>query len=259
MAKHKPKWGWKGRYLLSNDGIEIYSDEEIELLAREFDIVDEQSIKEMRVRLEGAANIYRIHRNNHDIAPRPGEMRAAVQEIDDLVSKLRDRLEQMDGLTWQYFWHFEKQLFNYNLQSLETDDYETVESKHGHIIHMAPGKDEGSYYVNYIGRDEHFQSLSILKSYCETTLENIPEDKGARRKSEGLRLWSINVMNTWTECLGREFTITRHKGEPISDAARFSCLAFKTVDPTIPNSRVMTALEYVNRDRNRKRAPRNPT
>ncbi len=255
-TKHKPKWGHQGRYLLSDDGILIYSDEEIHRLATTFEIIGEDQIEELRMRLEGSANIYRIHHNNNDAAPRPGEMKAAIEEIDKLVTQLTDRLENIDDWTWRYLWHHERSLDRFHVLKGIPEETTVEKTEFGHTITRFPDN-RGGMYISCIGQKEHFESLKILKNYCNAAIELIPPDKGARRKSEGLRMWAINMLSLWTELLDREFTIIRHKGEPVSDAARFCCEAFKTVDASVPQSLVITTLEQVKLYKNKKRIPRN--
>ena len=245
-TKHQPKWDWQSRYLLSDDSLRSYTDDDIKHLADEFEISDEKQIGELRGRLEGAANVYRIYKNNHDTAPRPSEMRAAIKEIEALVTSLQDRLERMDDLTRLHFWDFEKQLHRFHMRPESTDEIITETTEHGHSVQIAPGPDR-SYYVDYIGMREHFESLTILKSYCASALDNIPDDKGAQRKSEALWMWAINIRNAWIEILDRKFSITRHKGDPVSEAARFACKAFETLDEGVPKSRILTTLERVNK------------
>ena len=255
-AKKKPRWEYRGRNLLSEDGIQAYSDDDIQNLATICGITEPDQIADMRVRLEGAANIYRIWKNNHDDAPRYSDMKAAAGEIGDLVSQLKDRLTKLDDRTAAVFWRPEMEIFNLAFNGPDPTTEAVVESPYGHKIHKLPDGNGGGY-ICHLGMEEYFEALTILENYSCTAIEAIPTDRGAARKSEALRMWAINLERFWTIGLGRKFTVYRDKGEPLSQALHFCCEAFRVIEPSAPQSRVISAMEALTRKRRQKETPKN--
>ena len=98
----KPKWGWEGRYLLEEDGLEIYSLKEVAALAKRHAISRAEALQQLKYFLERAAQVYRNWKA-HDNVPRPNQIKAALHEIEIIATKLRIRLGQMDGSTRRFF------------------------------------------------------------------------------------------------------------------------------------------------------------
>ena len=132
-TKKKPKWGYEGTYLLSDDGIRIYSDAVVKKLAKKYGVKSKKQIEEIKDRLEGAALVYRKWKQNHDDAPRRGEMIAALDEIEGLAMKLEDRLKHLDDETASIYWLPETELNG--LSSRRSNETKT---RYGHTITRIP-------------------------------------------------------------------------------------------------------------------------
>lgn len=243
-TRHKPKWGYQTEYLLSNDGIRIYEPKFLDALYQEFDIQGAELQERVHSRLEGAGNVYRKWRTNADEAPRPAERKAAIDELERLVDTLRDRLEQMDDFTATAFWRPETDLLGIlgDEATKAKEGKPTLdESPWGHPLEFIKTEDGGVSMIT-LSQRHHFESLNILKNYCAAAREVIGPDAGGRPKDEGLRMWAINIRNLWEKELDRRFTLSQHKGEPVSDAAVFCVRTCSILEPGTSNARVFTAM-----------------
>jgi hypothetical protein len=234
--KKKPKWGYEGRHLLSDDGLTVYADDEVQRLINDFRIPPERR-EDLRKSLEGAAQIYRLWRQNHDEMPTPGEMRAAIDEVEDLAVRLKQRLVDMDEITDSRLWKPELELMG-----LVRD--RKTESRFGHTIHYSD-QPNGDYAFFYLRRRDILEALSIVTSYAAEARGNLPRGKDGPRRSEGLRMWVINIINIWEEIFERPFTVDYQQGRAVSEAACFAVEAFKTVKPETPESRIISAIKAV--------------
>lgn len=256
MSRKKPKSGYRNVSVFAEDGIRIYADATVEALAREFGIEGESAIERLDDQLEGAAQIYRNCKNDYDDAPRPGHVRAALTEIRDLSSQLRTAVENLDDVSRELFWQPEIQIRG-NPGPLEISKSESETTRFGHVIQRLPARHGGHYVCVTLGED-HYETLDVLKNLAEYALGRIPDDTGAQRPSEALRMWVINIHKYWTDILGRKFTLTIHEGQPASDAAVFCCKAFKEIDPSVPHSRIMGEMRKLNARQSRTKKRNNP-
>jgi hypothetical protein len=254
MTKKKtPKWGYRSKVRDQDDASRTYTDDDIRNLADEYGFEDPEEIDLLQRVLDAAAINYRHFKTNENEAPRPSEMRPAVIDIKGLVDQLLSRLEDLDESTSQIFWQPETDIENLINHVGFPKETTTLESPYGHKIALIPDGEDALHY-SYLEQDDHFESLSILKRYCEAALEAIPNDPGAARSSEALCRWAANIQFYWVNHFGRNFTLDSLKGQPQSDAARFCCDAFKVIDPKVPPSKVQGSMKKVIARKKKKRA-----
>jgi hypothetical protein len=240
--RKKPKWGYRGRHLLTLDGIEVYSARDIEQLAKTFKI-DSAQHAILKDGLESAGNIYRTYKINHDDIPGSAEVKAALDEIETLATKLKDRLKNLDDVTAWRFWRPEIEVSDLVSHS------EVIRTSYGHSIERITIS-EGDRLVIRLEPEHLLESLEIITNYAKSAHNAVPIDKGGRPESEALRIWMINIRNLWTDHLGRRFTRAIDQGIPTSEAANFCIVAFRNIEPKAPPSRVTNAMRKVIRAEN---------
>lgn len=250
--KKKPKWGYQARSLLSDDGKRIYSSKSIQKLATDYGLKGPAKTRDLKERLEDAAMVYRNWRHNWDTAPRPGVMKAAINEIEKLATELHDRLENLDSSTAQYLWYPEIELHLLSHQS------EITKTRFGHTIRRWTDEN-GDINWSYLEGRDLFETLEIVLAYCAEAKKTIGKDKGGPRPGLALRIWAVNAETIWEELFQRPFTLDYDKGRPVSEAARFAVDAFKTIDPKVPPSRVMNAMKKVIASRRKRISGKNPS
>lgn len=238
-SRAKPRWGYRQDYLFQDDGIKIYSDEEIERLTNEYKIPEEH-VAEVRRRLEGAANVWRRWRSITDEAPKRREMMAALDDIEQRVDELSEQLETLDDKTAQLFWEPETLVRPFVHQQLlkfkKGEAYER-ESPWGHGISFYE-LPNGDTLTASSGRQDLIEALTVIGNYCRHARERIPPDKGGSPQSEALRMWVINIASLWTDFLGSRFAYSKNRGS----ATAFCIDAYQTVDPSCAEARVRTAV-----------------
>tara|TARA_E500000318_G_C3568988_1_gene216949 strand:- start:6949 stop:7695 length:747 start_codon:yes stop_codon:yes gene_type:complete len=235
-TRKKPKWGYEGRHLLSNDDLTIYTDQEIQRLVDEFQPAPIKA-ENLRQNLEEAAQIYRVWFQSYDEMPTPGEMKAGIDEVDALAVRLKDCLVNMDEITDRLFWKPELELMPLVLDR-------KTESRFGHTIHYSKQPNGDCAYF-YLRRKDILEALSVITSYAAEARDNLPRGKDGPRRSQSLRMWVINIIGIWEEVFERPFTVDYQHGRAVSEAARFAVEAFKTVDVKTPESRIISAIKSV--------------
>lgn len=244
MTRPKPKFGYHARHLLSSYERRTYDARFVEELSARYNIDDPDLVRDLHEFLEGAADIYRTYTHNFDNAPRPGQMKAAYDEIDQLLEKLTDRLENLDDRSAWFFWEPESRIEASVKDPILAEDRQPIigESPWGHRILHYP-VNEGGWITSYLKRDQHFESVRILRNYCSYARKRVGKDARGPSPSEGLRMWIVNVANYWDKGLGRQFTLDYEKGQPISEAARFCIDTIRIVDPEVLPSAVFGAMK----------------
>jgi hypothetical protein len=229
--RKSPVLGYKQRYLLSQDGVTVYEQNEIEALRLEFNLPETVSTEEFKRRLEGAAQVYRIYKQNYDDLPRHGEIKAALEEIASLSKTLHKHITEIDDITANHFWQFEGELQN---SVTFTEDTET---RFGHRIERDVIGD--TTVLSYLSQRDYIDSLTILHNYATEALAKLPDDPGGRRASQGLRMWMTNIAAIWKELFKRKFSRDSEKGRAANEATSFAVKAFKSIDPKVPESTII--------------------
>jgi hypothetical protein len=237
----KPRYGYFSRGFSLTDAEEIYSEEYVIDLITRFDLANDIELETLKEHLEGAADVYRTYLHNHDDAPRNKEIRSAINEIASLSEKLSFCLENMDDWTWHYFWRPEMSLRNQISRKLIEKDIKTFTSEFGQTVTMYEDEN-GNVTVTHLTEKDYLEALAVLRAYAERALSEVPVDKGGQTQSEALRMWVVNAHTLWVDLIGRDFTVSRHRGRPVSDSACFCCAAFKPIDAEIKESAIMTEM-----------------
>lgn len=232
MARHKPNFGHRSRHPLLADGQIAYSDSHIEALVVEYDI-PEDKIDALREHLEVAAQIWRNHRHNFDDAPRPGNMLAAIDVLEDHIDGLRSSLEDLDDATADLFWWPNTDAF----RRFSMGD-EGIPP--GHPAPSIRVDADGSRSLGPI-QEDIMEVLVLLKAYCGDARRRLPLDKGGERPLVALNYWADNVCRGWTQVLGRELSYSKNKGGLMA----FAVDSHKPVDPDQDDKRVMNAVQRV--------------
>jgi hypothetical protein len=239
-SRPKPVWGNTEYPLQSGERESFFTSDDISELAQTYGIEGEELLAKVTKHLEVSAQVYWGHKLKWDDIPRMSQIKAAVLEIGALVNDLHWRMENMNEVTGNWFWQPENEVHLLAFHPIK----KATESRFGHkITRDQIGPD--TEVVHYLERDDHLESLTILKNYCRDALERIPDDKGGRSTSYGFRLWIINMKALWEKILGRRFTQSFHNGEPISDASRFCVDATKPVDPEITSTAIQGMMRKV--------------
>ncbi|MBF0169456.1 MAG: hypothetical protein HQL45_17770 [Alphaproteobacteria bacterium] len=189
-----------------------YSAKDVRELCTMFKINWKLYGEEVRLRLNGAANVYAIYKINYDDAPGRTHIRAALDEIHCHARALEAALSNLDDWSTQALW------FN---RSSAKDAVELSEIEGFH------------------------QSVEILKERSAEALSRLEKDKGGPRSSEAMRMWVINLRNLWVDVLKRPFTVDHHKGEGITPAFEFCWQAMKIYAPSVNKSALITAMRKV--------------
>lgn len=233
-----------------DDGIDSYADFDFAAHHVDHGLEDAEALEALRVHLEASAAIYRLHKSG----ARPPGFHEALRE------QLKRLAEQAE-------------LLHRRLQDLNEDAR--------HLLHMAvyrdtertawdvarsrePKRTEIGQLIQFVEISEGVVPLfleyediantpALLSAYARRVMSDLPQGRKGRPTRAGLGEWVANFERAWTEIVKRPFTVQRHKGEPVSPAARFAVACFKVVDPEVLPSNVMTEMEYHKRDM-RKRA-----
>lgn len=234
--RKKAKRGYRQTYLLADDGKRVFSEAAVNKLATQFKLPSDIPASELRHRLNMAAQVYRTWRQNADMAPRRGEMKAALDEISELSERLQRSLEELDDISAGHFWRPETALRH--VMSLGPEGPSATE--YGHSLTWLPTVD--GHAIQYLAGEHFTPVLKLIEKYASAAIANLPKDAGGRKRSEGLRYWVINVAKIWTELFGKPFTFDEYKGEPITEAARFAVAAMAVADPSVAASEVRAAV-----------------
>lgn len=234
--RKKAKRGYRQTYLLADDGKRVFSEAAVKKLAIQFKLPGRVPVSELRHRLDMAALVFRTWRQNADMAPRRGEMKAALDEIVGLSERLQRRLDELDDISAGHFWRPETVLRH--VMSLGPEGPSATE--YGHSLTWLPTAD--GHAILYLGGEHFAPVLKLIGNYASAAIANLPKDVGGRKRSEGLRYWAINIAKIWTELFGKPFTFDEYKGEPITEAARFAVAAMAIADPSVAASEVRAAV-----------------
>lgn len=224
----------------------LFSDEFVLDLAKRYRI-DEQQAPELKRALHRWATIYQDHRAEADNRPRPRYMKTELRRLLRSIDDLRSALEHLHPKTEDRFWLPEKWI---DPPRGSTEAVTT--SPFGHTIFQVPtGPNERLQF--WITKARHFESLTILRRYCERAIAALPKDVGGQVRNEALRIWAVNIINYWETALGRNFTIKCYKGIPITKGAAFCVDAFKPIDPSVPVAKLVTAMRHATKTRPKRR------
>jgi len=232
----------------------VFSDSFVQKLARSYKIED-QRVPELKRALEGWADVYFDYKEE-DERPRAGKIKAEIEDLRTRIDELRLALERLTDDAEQLFWWPEGLVRPdpFSDANLHTSDY-------GHMIRLIPHAEGGKAIIR-IEKHHHFESLLILRNYCEAAIRRLyeREDRGGRKRSEALRMWAVNTINYWEspDCLNRRFALKCYKGEPITQGALFTIEAFQPIDPTISVARHVTAMRHAMKTRRKRVAGTQP-
>lgn len=223
---------------------EVYSQDAITKLTRDYNITDQCQIVVLKDRLEAAAHIYQSYEEHYRDSARPSKSKAVITEIKSHVDELRRLFGELDGATARKLWFPEIEVDGFATSGEIPKNNVILKSPYGHTITKQP-IDNDSCTVSYLSIDNHLESLEILQNYCDEALDHIPVDKGAARKSKSVLMWLIKVRELWIEGLGRKFTRDSVKSGLVSEAARFCYDALKVIDPNIKSRTVNSSMKLL--------------
>lgn len=221
----------------------VFTDKFVTDLARQYEIASSE-IPQLKTNLEGWADVYLEHKHFDD-RPRPGEIVSEIRNLGDRLDAFREALENLSDDAAQIFW-----IPDGFVGHMPFGDENFYTSEFGHSILLIPHEKGGKAIIR-IERDDHFESLAILRNYCDAAIKRLlsRDDRGGRKRSEGLRMWAVNVIGYWERKEGgldRKFTLTCIPGtsEPKSPGARFCVDAFRPLDPAITPAQHVTAIRH---------------
>lgn len=251
--RKKAKWGHRSRYLLTvDDGVQVYSEDAIRELASKYGMGDAQRLAELKDRLESAGVVYRTYRLNHNDAPRAGEMKVALDEVQALTEALHSRLEQLDDVTANFFWWPEIEL------QLMIMDRTLTESRYGHKIDRYSDGEDGEI-VSHLDQSDLFEALEIIRNYAADAKTRLPVDKGGRARDLALRIWLVNAKRIWEDLFGQKFTLDYHEGRPASDASQFCLDAFRFVNADVQPRNIVSGMKALMKENSKRRTGKNPS
>lgn len=235
---------------------EQYTQDAISRLTNEHKITSPSQIKDVKVRLETAAKLYLDLRARHKNKARPSQSKSKITEIKTHLDALIEKINSLDTQTAGIFWSPEIEVDT--LVPIDENPSKTTirESPYGHTIVTEPFGEDGCK-ISFLTKPDYLESLDILRNYCSTALEHIPADKGAALKSNSKRMWIINIRNLWVDGLGRDFTLSYHKGKPTSDAACFCCDAFEVIEPELPAKKIISEMKQLITAENKRHTGKN--
>lgn len=223
----------------------IFSDAFVEGLAKRFKI-EAGRIPGLHKALEAWADIYRVYKWAEDDWPRTGNIKAELRLLRSRIDDLRETLLNLHPATEAKFW-----LPEHSVEFPPFSEEQVFISPYGHTMLRIPtGPSDAVLF--HIDRSRHFESLTILLNYADAALSRMRNDQGGRARSEALRMWVVNVKNYWEGFLGRKFTVKK-------DGAAFCIEAFKPVDPSVSEARLVTAMRQVVEGRSKSSSARTPS
>jgi len=233
---------------------EIFSNGFVEALVRKFKI-ERARIPELKKALEDWADVFRVHKWGADDRPRRSALSAELAEVRSRIDALRSALETMHPDSEWRFWRPESQI-EFPLDSNE----KVATSTYGHtMFKVQTCLEPPSWALFHINRVRHFESLTILRNYADEAIARLGKDEGGRIRSEGLRMWAVNVINYWEKFLKRPFALKCYRGQPTTDPALFCVEAFKPIDPTVPTARLVTAMRHAMKTRAKRTVATTPS
>ncbi|MES0826111.1 hypothetical protein [Ruegeria sp. SCP11] len=194
-------------------------------------------------KLEHSAAMYRWETAKFENLPRNSDVARELKDIAKQANRLKSSLDQ---LSWK-------------AQS-ELDRLADSDAQHA-ISGSLAAPSEPSLAVSLkhleIGVPCVVMDVPTLRSVIEgleiaatSKSANLPKGRPGQVRSYGLRLWMRNIADLWDGTTSQAFTRdVTSTGEPITNAARFCAEAFRSIDPSIPTSRVMRELKDCIRER----------
>lgn len=231
---------------------QTYSNEQFEKLCAEFELPKSQH-EEIRIALEDFAAIWRWHTPDQDMVRRPSKDVKALKRVSEKATKLLREFEKL---------------------SLDAQSEMRVENSNAYTDSIFPERDYSKFghkFFRYIGHDglettivdevpDLVRSVEIIKNLADAAAaKNRPAPTG-RRHNMAMAMWMANIVDLWTETLGRSFTRdATPQGEPLSKAAAFCVSTFNPIDPKTPNSRVLYEMKKFIAQRRKSTAGKNVT
>jgi len=221
---------------------ELYPTAFVESLAAQFKINPERVVELKRL-LEGWADVFRRYKfdvddRRHLTSTVRSELRRIKQRVDALRSALDNLHPETDWRLWAPEGEHAVELMpTSRTQSAPYPKDEVELGPYGHTLTRVWTCDGHSFLMR-IEQSDHYESLTILRNYAATAIARLPSDKGGRFRREALRMWLVNVRSYWTDVLGRRFSYKK-------ESARFCIEAFKLIDPSFPESRLIMAIRNV--------------
>jgi len=233
--KINPKTDHHFHHILSTYNETLYAPEDVNELAVMVGGVDD--LEEFHERLERAADIYRIHKNNSDEAPTDPQVRAALNNLNNHAKGLLKGLETLDYRSWVRMLAHDEQA---GIHVMSKDQVYSLAGK-PMIKEVLP---DGSKVVESLGPDDFVEMARLIHLYVEYGHQNLPtKGKSGRRKLFALSQWLPNIKRQWEERSGKRFTVDEHNGTGITDAFHFCKRAMINIDPKVTDSNLITAMK----------------
>ena len=235
-AKRKAKWNWspKGNPLRIGEPAKIYSDATLQTICQDH-VIDGEASEKLRHTLGHQARIYLDFKQDLRTAPRMGNAKIALEELRDQASDLETKLRGIDDLTWNYFWKAEHQLIETGIHQGD-QRMEAI----GALTRQPP--EMPGALSSWYTRDNIAIALKFLALIANTTLADLPKDKGGKPTNWGLMFWVGAMADFWERDLGRRFTVDHLKGEALSPALQFLQDCMKPLDAAAAKSVAKTAM-----------------
>lgn len=198
-------------------------------------------------RLNGTASVYFAYKEGSDKV----ESNQDIKDQLDATIKAVDRLErQRKNLSESACLAFRRAVSGFEIEA--TYAALKAEPIPDNPVQKIFLRHDLSFYKIDLGEDVHTNiffdeylindGLLSLRIYLQAARDELRKRPPGRNRSESLRMGVINIASIWRDYRRESFRVTYVKGEPKSEAARFCVDAMKLIDPSIPKSRIVTAM-----------------
>ena len=212
-----------------------YSEEDLFRLCEFAEIATDHAAR-LGGELEKTAAIFRYYNaGKEDSAPNY----AAKRELEVIAKNAAKLAQQLENMSTSARQAFRKKIDRDAVQSLNAD------------------KSEASFFLSLADFETSLTGVlldeaslaNLLRAgevAAKTGTEGLPKQKRGRPFDMGLHMWMVNIANIWDEFSPLPFTcgVTDHN-DPVSPAALFCELAFKSLSPETPVSRIMSAQKEI--------------
>lgn len=229
----KPKWGHRSKGMFEDLGKVHYDEKQASDLAG---LLGEGICQiELKRKLDIAANQYFWMRSSYEDGPTHAESKEALKYLQKHAQSLLSGLKKLDDKAWNIVLGPELEA-SYRLgfedKVMTSLGYEIEGERHP----------DGSLTYETLGPENFVGAAEFVEFYISHALENYPKRQPGKMRLLSLSGWLNHIEPLWCECSGREFTLNFHKGEAISDAARFCKAAIAVIDPKVTDANMITAM-----------------
>ena len=255
-SKRKPRWDYRGDKLYLDGVADAYTEELVRKLMDDFGIVDALEAEALELCLGRAADEYRTLKESEVDAPRPGEVLAALAEIEKRAKALDAVIGKIDTATWDALKAAQARLYTRESERPEAEGYlDMGQGFHVERVKLA----DGTMRSLKTTWEDIYRAQRLLIRLCDDARRNLPKDKGGPRDDVAIRRWVETVSDFWTETLGRRFTLDAYAKAPVSKAARFCWAAFRPLEPEARPVTLMNAMRRVIAEARRSKTRKNPS